>query len=202
MNINDFLVLIQHSLTVAALVGAIASAIAYLARWREDREVGRRAQVSEWRKLEVHRLLHSEPNFLTSSEVLGKLRDSSYETQLEIRKGELSSEEVRALLMAMVADGVLVQRHGDQYGVSQDKFDVGAVAVEEQLYGHLTAKNAVELIEKYPDHYTDEGLLADINAKTKLSITRAQFLIATSDIENRGIAHRSDEGKWKLGRKS
>lgn len=184
----------EDILTLVALLGAVWSAYLFVSKIYQDKDETRRIELSKWRKSTVQHIMTTSPDFLTTQQITARLRDSSFEQEFDIKKSELTDQNVRLLLIEMVTERILFQIYDDFYGIQQQKFDPSAQLAADNVKANQMYRAAFELIDRYPGHYTDEKLFEEIGKDSGL--TRSDFVLAISDLRIRDIAEKNEVGAW------
>jgi hypothetical protein len=182
----------EQLLVLAALVGAIWSAIAFVRNLRRVRNLEHERQLQRWQKASVQEMLHRSEQFLTVDEITQHLRSASFDTALEVKKHELSAPEVRLLLLEMLESKIVEQLWGDRYGIA--KRDIVVEKVHLELRQNEIIRNVFDLILLAPGHLTTEALMTRLGEDRQLR--QADFLLAVHELVHRGIAKVDDRGKW------
>jgi hypothetical protein len=195
--VNSFANLISYAedfLTLVALCGAVWSAYLFVSRIYEEKEEARRTELSKWRKSTVQKLMMTSPEFLSTQQITTQLRDPSFEQEFDIKKSELTEQDVRLLLVEMVSDQILFQLFGDMYGIQQQMFDPSVQLAADNVKASELYRAAYNLITRYPAHYTDEKLFEEIGQES--GFRQSDFALAISDLRIRGIAEKNEKGAW------
>ena len=197
MTLADFASTAEHVLTIIALLGAIWSAGTFVKKLMDDKENARKAQLAKWRMASVQKIMTTSPNYLTAKQITDMLRSSSFETEFEVEKDELSEEVVRLLLVEMVTNGILFQIYGDAYGLQQQRlYDPGLDASAEFLRNHRATMRGIDLISEYSAHFDDSSLYKKLASEGHQDVSFSGFRSALYDAENRGLIATNDEMKW------
>ncbi len=189
--------LAEDFLTIAALLGVLWSAIAFVRKIGEDREDARQAKLTAWRKASAQRIMTLSPAFLTTEQITARLRSSSFDAPFDIRKDELTPETVRLLLMELVTDGIFFQQVNDFYGLEQPP--VAALHASAAAgFADSAVKEAFRLIMRHPGSYTDDKLYEDvIPAEHREMVKRADFIFALHGLTRSGAAQKTAAGRWE-----
>ncbi len=190
----DGISFIEQGLTLAALVGVVYSAIEFVRGTIAQRESCRRAEVDQWRKASVQRIVTRSPDFLSVESITQALRSQSFDAPIDIEKNELTVEAVRVLLMEMVKDGIVGQVWNDMYGLVQIHRDVTLSATIANVKGSIAVRTAFAHIHENPGRYLTEELFSKVDPA--LDISLPDFVLAISDLEFRSVAKKDPDGKW------
>lgn len=186
--------IVEDILTIGALVGVIWSAVSFIRRVSRQRQEERDGAVSEWRKVAIHRIVSNSEQFMDISEILHGLMAESFDSPVEIKKGDLTEPVARRVLMEMVSDGVIGQRWPDHFGIVQLPRDITLGAVSDNIRGNLAARTAYEEIRKHPGRFTSNELYLEVGMSH--SLTESDFELAILTLENTSAAKRDKDGKW------
>ena len=184
----------ENILTLVALLAAIWSAFAFVQKIGVERENNRLAKVKKWRKSTVQEILHHSPEYMTAVELTDKLKSSSFDAHFDINKSELNEQEVRLLLIDMIADGILIQIYGDLYGLNQYRRDITVNAVVDTILANHAFRAAFSLILKHSGQYNDQRLWTELGAESGLK--ESDFILAMSELSSRNVAEKDENGKW------
>ena len=190
----DAIGLASDILTITALLGAVWSAIVFVKKIRADQRAEHAARVSDWLKVELHKLIATSEQMLTVEEAVSALRTGSFVTDIQFTKKDLSEPNVRLQLMQLVQNGVLGQRWPDKFGITQLPHDPGGVIIAEQIKANRAVRHAFRLILDYPGHYTDKRLWEEVGRSSELS--ESDFYLAISDLRTKSVASKSNDGRW------
>ncbi len=184
----------EDFLTFVALIGAVWSAYLFVSKINGEKEEARKSELSKWRKSTVQKLMMTSPDFLSTQQITTQLRDSSFEQEFDIKKSELTEQDVRLLLVEMVSEHILIQIFGDIYGIQQQRFDPSAQLAADNVKANELYRAAFNLITKYPGHYTDEKLFDEIGKES--GFRKSDFVLAISDLRSRDLAKKNEQGVW------
>lgn len=181
----------EQALVIAALVGAIWSAFAFVRSIYLQREHARERELQRWRKASVQEMLHGSERFLTVEEITQRLRSASFDAKVRVEKHELSAKEVRLLLIEMLESKVIEQLWGDQYGIA--KLDPLVLKAEMDIRQYHLIRNAFDLISLAPGQLSTDALMRRLGED---KIREADFLLAIHELVHRKIAAIDDRGLW------
>ena len=190
---DQWIAFTQQLLTLAALIGAVWSAVAFIRSLSEKRTLSRAKELSKWLKVSVHQLLQSSPEFMRVSDITTALRSSSYVTKLDIQKDELGEAEVRLLLLEMIETGTIAQLAGDQYGIRHR--DQAAALDELALTRDNIVREAFAYANMAPGNFDTENLRQQVIRSIEVSAHNFAFIL--SGMAKDGIIRLNDEDKWE-----
>ncbi|MCG7519119.1 hypothetical protein [Ruegeria sp. Ofav3-42] len=187
----DAIAYFESLLTIAALIGAIWSAFEFVKGYRRKAEDERAAQSAKWRRVSVHKILHTSPHFLPVSDILDKLKSSSFDEDFKINKKELTERELRAVLLEGIEKGYFQQLHGDTYGISSRDF------VMDNAFATLRARDLLhdvyDLLCFAKGPLSTEELLERIEQR---DIKVSDFEISMQELTSRHLVERQEDGRW------
>ena len=142
---------------IAIAITAIVAVGTFICSVIDHREERRNDRISSWRKVAIHEAFQrSQSNELKISEIQSKLKTEAWDASVDIRKKELSSIEIRELLLEMIASGIVEQNKGDIYNL---RFAPDRAILEAQVKNLSRIQEsiapAVENIEKIQKFETE-----------------------------------------------
>ena len=185
---------VEQLLIVVALLSAIWSAYTFITAQKAHGERNRAIEIATWRKLAVQELVANSGPYMSVKDIVKELRSESFNTDLEIRREELSESSVRQLVLELVVEGILGQVHPDQFGIVQLPRDITAGSVAEDIHARYATKYAFREIFKHPKRFTSEELFSELNPTPSMEL--ADFVLSLLSLENHGAAMRGADGKW------
>lgn len=193
MTLAEFAEHAQQLLTIAALIGAVWSAVVFVRSVYNRTEAERVSQLNSWRKAGVHKLLHSSRMFMPIDEITSRLRSESFDSSIDVKKNELTPEIVRLLLLEMLEAGTVQQLWGDLFGIKNN--DPSVVNADRAVLTWSVINHAYRLISLAPGHLSTEQLYNEI--KNDVDLPKESFVLMLHQLRSMGVAAVSVDGKWK-----
>jgi hypothetical protein len=191
---DGFISGVEQTLTLTALAGVTYSAFEFVRSIWQRRETARRSDVDAWIKMRVQEIIATSHDFLKLGEILEKLRSTSFDAAVDVKKNELTEASVRLLLIQMVTEGVIGQVWPDSYGITQIPRDISLPLAAIHVRGNFAVRQSWALIHEHPGRYTSDELYERVGKGLELS--KPDFLLAVSDLDARGIARVGANQKW------
>ncbi|MCE2749327.1 MAG: hypothetical protein LW715_11335 [Rhodobacter sp.] len=185
---------VEQVLTLTALAGVTYSAFEFVKGIKQRREAARKSEVESWLKMRVQEIIATSQDYLNVIEILAKLRSTSFDSEVDVKKNELTESSVRLLLIQMVSEGVVGQVWPDSYGIIQIPRDVSLPLAAIHIRVNFAVRQSWALIHEHPGRYTSDELYERVGIGLELS--KPDFLLAISDLDTRGIARLGAGLKW------
>ena len=191
MNWDSSISFLQDLLTIAALAGVVWSAFEFVRSFRRKAEQDREHEIAKWRRVSVHKILHSSPNFLGVNEILEKLKSSSFDEDFQIDKKAITERELRVVLLEGIRGGYFQQVWGDTYGVARRD------PLVEKAFAELN--NSDLLHSAYDLILFARGPLSTAEILERLAradVKESDFEIAMCELISRNLVQRLEDGRW------
>ena len=156
---------------ISGIAIALVAVVTFIISVMDNREERRDARISSWRKVAIQEALQdAQSNELKITDILTELRELAWETPgLDIQKEELSKEEIRELLLEMIASGIVEQNKGDIYNLrfaqkttDQKTTDLEAIFVDQHERAEKFKRRLLEKLSRMPGHYSMEEIFEEI----------------------------------------
>lgn len=185
----------EDGLTIAALMGAVWSAVAFVKSLSLQKEQARSSEVSDWLQVEIHRIVSTSEQMLSAQVIADQLRSASFRSEVDIQKSDLSDNNVYLALLKLVERGIVGQRWPELFGLEQLPYDPTIGITADAARASYAARNVFAAVSENPGEYTDDLLWSKFGEMSGL--VKSDFLLAVGDLIQKQAAYKDDNGKWR-----